>query len=196
MDEAYVKDKLYRKLKTFQPYNEQEAADQQLMLAYMEQFPNIYERENLFAHMTSSPWIMNHAKDKVLMIYHNIYQSWGWCGGHCDGDRDTILVALKEGKEETGLKNLKLVSEDILAVDILPVPPHMKKGKFVSAHVHLNVTYLCVADESEALNIKPDENSGVAWIPVDKIHSYVSEEDMKPVYDKLLIKSNRYKDMF
>lgn len=196
MDEAYVKDELYQKLKTFQPCNEQEAADQQLMLAYMEQFSNIYERENLFAHMTSSPWIMNHAKDKVLMIYHNIYQSWGWCGGHCDGNRDTILVALKEGKEETGLKNLKLVSEDILAVDILPVPPHTKKEKFVSAHVHLNVTYLCVADESEALNIKPDENSGVAWIPVGKIHSYVSEEDMKPVYDKLLMKSNRYKDMF
>ena len=156
MDETYVNDALYQKLKTFQPWNEQEAADQRVMLAYMEQFPDIYNRENVFAHMTSSPWIMNHTKDKVLMIYHNIYRSWGWCGGHCDGDHDSIHVALKEGKEETGLQHLKLVSKDILAIDILPVPPHTKRGKFVSAHVHLNVTYLCIADEGEALTIKPD----------------------------------------
>ena len=65
MDETYVNDALYQKLKTFQPWNEQEAADQRVMLAYMEQFPDIYNRENVFAHMTSSPWIMNHTKDKV-----------------------------------------------------------------------------------------------------------------------------------
>ena len=196
MDEAYLKDTLYQKLKAFQPINEQEASDQSVMLAYMEKFPDIYQRENVFAHMTSSPWIMNHTKDKVLMIYHNIYRSWGWCGGHCDGDHDSIHVALKEGKEETGLKNLKLVSEDILAIDILPVPPHKKNGKFVSAHVHLNVTYLCSADEQEALSIKPDENSGVAWIPIEEINDYVSEEDMKQVYKKLLKKAKNYEDMF
>lgn len=196
MDETYVNDELYQKLKSFQPMNEQEEADQRVMLAYMEQFPNIYQRENSFAHITSSPWIMNHQKDKVLMIYHNIYRSWGWCGGHCDGDRDSIHVAIKEGKEETGLKHLQLVSDDILAIDVLPVPPHKKNGKFVSAHIHLNVTYLCCADENEAITIKPDENSGVAWIPVNEMNAYVSEADMKVVYEKLLKKTKGYEDMF
>ena len=126
---------------------------------------------------------------RVLMIYHNIYNSWGWCGGHADGDRDLIHVALKEGREETGLKKLELLSESILAIDILPVPPHVKRGAFVSSHVHLNVTYLCQADERDTLCSKPDENSGVRWIAVEEIDHYVTEEDMKPVYRKLVEKS-------
>lgn len=176
-------------LKNFQPYNEQEAQDKIVMLSYIHDFDNIYKRENVYAHMTSSPWIMNATGDKVLMIYHNIFKSWGWCGGHCDGDSDVIAVALREGKEETGLHELELVSKELLAIDILPVPPHVKRGKFVSAHVHLNTTFLCIAKESQSLQIKPDENSGVKWIPIKEINSYVSEEDMKVVYQKLIEKS-------
>ncbi|MCR0497146.1 NUDIX domain-containing protein [[Clostridium] innocuum] len=100
-----------------------------------------------------------------------------------------IHVALKEGREETGLKKLELLSESILAIDILPVPPHVKRGAFVSSHVHLNVTYLCQADERDTLCSKPDENSGVRWIAVEEINHYVTEEDMKPVYRKLVEKS-------
>jgi hypothetical protein len=49
----------------------------------------------------------------------------------------------------------------------------------------MDVEYLFEADENEALRIKEDENSGVKWIPIDKIDEYVSEEHMKPVYKKL-----------
>ena len=116
MDETYVNDALYQKLKTFQPWNEQEAADQRVMLAYMEQFPDIYNRENVFAHMTSSPWIMNHTKDKVLMIYHNIYKSWAWTGGHADGDADLHHVAQKEVMEESGLTHVKFLSDEPFSI--------------------------------------------------------------------------------
>lgn len=185
-----LKDELYQALLTYQPTCEQEVSDQKVFLAYMEQFPNIYDRENSFAHITSSPWIVNKTRDKVLMIYHNIYRSWGWTGGHCDGDRDTLHVALKEGMEETGLQELQPLCLDILAIDVLPVPPHVKGAGFVSAHVHLNVTYACIADDQALLKSKPDENSGVAWIDIDRINEFVTEEDMKPVYAKLVDKIN------
>lgn len=193
MDETYITDSLYQNLLRYHCYNDQERSDRDVFLAYMEQFPNIYLRENVFAHITSSPWIMNKDRDKVLMIYHNIYRSWGWCGGHCDGDKDLIAVALREGMEETGLKELTLESPEILAIDILPVPPHVKRNNFVSSHVHLNVTYLCIADESMQLYSKPDENSGVAWIPVKNINDYVTEEDMKVVYQKLNEKADEWR---
>ena len=99
-----------------------------------------------------------------------------------------IVWKLQEGKEETGLKHLHLLSPEILAIDILPVPPHYKKGKYVTSHVHLNVTYACVAKETETISPKLDENSGVKWIPVDEIAFWVKEEDMKPVYKKLMEK--------
>ena len=48
-------------------------------------------------------------------------------------------------------------------MESLTVDGHVKKGKYVSSHLHLNVTYLLEADSEEAVSIKADENSGVAW---------------------------------
>ncbi|MEG0527817.1 MAG: NUDIX hydrolase [Longicatena sp.] len=180
---------LIEQLKAYVPYNEQEEADRKIMLEYLHDFQNVYERENHYGHITCSPWIVNKTNTKVLMIYHNIYDSWGWCGGHCDGDTDVMNVALKEGMEETGLKKLIPLQSSIFSIEILPVPPHKKKENFISSHVHLNVTFLCVADEESVLRIKADENSGVQWVELSQINQIVREEDMKPVYQKLVEKS-------
>ena len=61
----------------------------------------------------------------------------------------------------------------------------MKRGKYVSSHIHINVTYLLEADESEALAIKEDENSGVRWIDIDDAVQISNEKNMKVVYTKL-----------
>ncbi len=179
---------LYRQLQVYKPYNMQEEQDQKVMLLYMETFQNIFTRENVFGHITCSPWIVNTSRDKILMVYHNIFQSWGWCGGHCDGNMDVLEVAIQEGKEETGLKHIKAISKDIFAIDILPVIPHKKQDTFVSAHTHLNFTFLCEADENEVLCHKPDENSGVQWIKIEDVLDKVREPDMKVVYQKLIEK--------
>lgn len=175
-------------LNQYIPYNLQEEQDKIVMLKYVHDFDDIFERTNMYAHMTSSPWILNEELDKVLMVYHNIYSSWGWCGGHCDGDRNMIRVAVREGQEESGLQNLKLVSEKPLAIDILPVYGHMKNKAYIAAHVHLNFTFLCIAQERESLSIKRDENSAVRWIPIKDINKYVRERHMKVVYQKFVEK--------
>ena len=53
------------------------------------------------------------------------------------------------------------------SLEILTVDGHEKKGVYVPSHLHLNVTYLLEADEDDALSVKPDENSGVAWFSLD-----------------------------
>lgn len=190
MDEREVKSvDTIQLLEQFVPYNEQEAQDKIVMLRYLHDFKDIYQRTNVYAHMCSSPWIINETGDKVLMIYHNIFDSWSWCGGHCDGDSDVIAVALREGKEETGLQDLQILSKELLAIDILPVLPHFKSGKFVSAHVHLNTTFLCVAKEDAPLQDKPDENSGVTWISITALAALVNEKAMIVVYQKLIDKT-------
>lgn len=183
---------LYRQISNFSPGNAQETQDQKVMLSYIQTFDDILIRDNPFAHMCSSPWIINQDATKVLMVYHNIYDSWSWCGGHCDGEADLQAVALREGLEETGIRKLKLVHPEILALDILPVPPHTKYGTFISAHVHLNATFLYQADDALPLFIKPDEHSAVKWIPIEDIINEVKEKDMMVVYDKLLKKMKSY----
>ena len=136
--------------------------------------------------MTASSWLLNATHDKVLMIYHNIYHSWAWTGGHADGDRDLLAVAKREAMEETGVTEIRAISEDIFSLEILTVDGHEKRGAYVSSHLHLNVSYLLETDEEEVLCIKPDENSGVRWFSLEEALAACSEPWMiERVYKKL-----------
>ena len=172
-------------IRNYNPFNEQEKQDKKVAIDYITTFPNILTRENEFAHMTASSWIVNKDRTKVLMIFHNIYQSWAWTGGHADGEDNLRNVAIRETMEETGIKNIKPLQEDIFSLELLCVDGHVKRGKYVSSHIHINVTYLIEADESEALAIKEDENSGVRWIDIDDAVQISNEKNMKVVYTKL-----------
>lgn len=176
---------LKQQIESYKPYNEQEENDKQLMLKYIDTFEDVLTRENKMCHFTASNWIVNKERTKVLMIYHNIYKSWAWTGGHADGDSNLLKVALKEAQEETELENLKLLIGEIYGLQILTVDSHIKKGKFVPSHLHLDCCFLLEADENEPLKIKEDENSGVKWIDIDKAIKITKEEKMKPIYKKL-----------
>ena len=179
---------LEQQLRAFRPANEQEASDRRLLLQYMAMFSNLYTRENEMAHLTASSWVVNPARTKVLMAYHNIYDSWAWLGGHADGMEDLLAVAQKEVREESGVQTTP-VSSDIFSVEILGVNGHVKRGRYVSTHLHLNVTYLLRAEEDQALHIKPDENSGVRWFALDEVLSNTREPEMRVIYQKLMDKS-------
>lgn len=172
-------------LAAYEPFNERERVDKVHMLEYCKRFPDIFERTNFIAHMCASPWIIDESGEYVILAHHNIYQSWGWCGGHCDNDWDVWKVALQEGMQESGLQQLDLVDDQIFAIDILPVHAHQKNNAWVSAHLHLNITFLCMADRSALLKHKADENSDVRWFPTKEIHQVVEEKKMLQVYDKL-----------
>ncbi|GAA0076461.1 NUDIX hydrolase [Clostridium sp. CTA-5] len=182
-----------KQIESYIPYNEQELKDKELILQCIKTYNNILTRENPLAHITSSGYIVNKNRDKVLMIHHNIYKTWAWTGGHADGDNDLLYVAIKEAKEETGVKKVRPVTSDILSLDVLPVVGHFKNGNYVSAHLHLSIAYLLECDESEELIVKEDENSGVKWIPINEIHLYSNEPDMIKLYNKF---NKKIKDMY
>lgn len=47
--------------------------------------------------------------------------------GHADGNANLLGVAMKEAKEETGLKQVTPVLKDIFSIEILGVAAHEKK---------------------------------------------------------------------
>ena len=155
-------------IKNYTPFNEQEERDKEQIIAFLETAQNPFSRENSFAHMTASAWIVNPERTKTLMVYHNLYDSWSWTGGHADGEEDLLGVALKEAREETGAENIRPVSEEIYSLEILTVDGHEKKGKYLSSHLHMNVTYLLEASEEDCLKICPEENSAVAWFSLEE----------------------------
>lgn len=184
---------LLEQLQKFEPQNEQEARDCAEMISLLENEQDLYTRENPHYHLTASAWVVNADRTKVLMAYHNLYDSWAWLGGHADGDKNLLYTAIREVQEESGLTNVKAVSENIYSVEILTVDGHEKHGKYVASHLHLNVTYLLEADENESLHNKPDENSDVAWFSLeDAIKASNEEWFQQRIYTKLNCKLRRY----
>ena len=187
-------DEMIQKIREYKPFNEQEERDREVLLRLLSGVEDVYSRENLTAHMTASAWVVNENRDKVLMAYHNIYHSWSWLGGHADGERDLLAVALREVGEESGVIHVRPLSEEIFSLEILTVDGHEKRGKYVPSHLHLNLTYLLEAREGDALSLKADENSGVAWFGLEEAVKASTEPWFKErIYGKLNEKLRRWR---
>lgn len=161
--------------------------------ARLDSHEDLYTRANTAAHFTASAWVVSPDRKQVLMAYHRLYDSWAWLGGHADGDRDLLAVALREVREESGLTEVRPVSEDLYSLEILTVDGHEKHGRYVSSHLHLNVTYLLEADPSAAIRPKPDENSRVGWFsPADAVAASSEPWFQERIYTKLNDKLSRF----
>ena len=171
----------------YRPRSEQEEADQRQMLDYIRQFPDtILTRDNPIAHFSSSGFVVNADASRVLMAHHNLYRVWAWTGGHVDGEADFLAVALREAREETGVTHIRPLSDAVASLEILPVWGHVKRGRYVPSHLHLNVSYLLLADENDPLSVREGENTRVGWLPAAELLSYTNEWEMDGVYTKLL----------
>ena len=156
---------LIQGLSAFCPWNEQEAQDRLELLRRLQSGESLYGRENTSAHLTASAWVVSPDRTRVLMAYHNLYDSWAWLGGHADGQRDLLAVALREVQEESGLTEVRPVSRQIYSLEILTVDGHEKRGHYVSSHLHLNVTYLLEADPAAPIGRSRAKIPGGAGFP-------------------------------
>ena len=185
---------LHDEILSFEPFNEQEEKDKQILLSALENDADCFNRSTQ-AHFTCSAWVVDKERENTVMVFHNIYKSWSWIGGHADGCEDLQAVALRELQEETGIAHARLVpwkkahASPIFSLEVLTVDGHEKHGQYVSSHLHLNVTYLVEADKLDPLRKKPDENSSVKWVPLKDVISLSDEPWIRErIYAKLLTK--------
>ena len=185
---------LLRELAVYRPWNEQEARDRDELVRRLNSGEELYSRDNASAHLTASAWVTSPDRTQVLMAYHKLYDSWAWLGGHADGERDLLAAALREVREESGLTEVRPVSAGIYSLEILTVDGHEKRGRYISSHLHLNITYLLEADPAAPIRPKPDENSRVGWFsPVDAVAASSESWFRERIYKKLNEKLNEFR---
>jgi len=187
-----MKEKLISQIRSYVPFNEQETADRELILTLLDSGGDLSVRSTLQAHLTASAWVVSPDRKRVLMAYHNLYDSWAWLGGHADGNWDLRTVAEKEAREESGIGELKLLNDGIFSLEVLTVSGHEKKGSYVPSHLHLNLTYLFEGDPDLPLRVKADENSRVGWIGEGEIARKSTEPwFVERIYSKLIQKVHK-----
>lgn len=180
-----MKDKLKQVLLEYIPWDAQEAICRQQLLQLLDTEINLFSREHVHMHMCASAWIVNADFTKVLMVYHNLYDSWSWCGGHFENDMDLQHTAYREAIEETHIHALRLLQDNLFSMEALPVKQHYKNNQCIQSHVHYNLTYLYQGDETAYVEPCIKENRAVMWIPISQLTSYVKEPHMLNIYQKL-----------
>lgn len=179
---------IFTQLKQFQPSDATESSTLEQILEDWNNNGDALLQRNSPTHFTASAFILNPSLTEVLMVHHNLFHTWTWAGGHVEPGENLLEAALREAREETGAAHMYPQSSMLLSLDILSVPDHTKGGKNIPAHVHYCAAFGLIAPQKQALKNKPDENTAIAWISVDKLQDYCAEPHMLPIYEKILFR--------
>lgn len=137
--------------------------------AFVERHPDCFNSHLLPGHVTGSAWVVNPARDKVLMMHHRKHGQWFQPGGHADGDADILRVALRETQEETGMEaaRINLVDGSIFDVDIHAIPG----SQHGPAHTHYDIRFLVEIDDRIPVPGN-NESHQVLWIPLHQVSRF------------------------
>jgi 8-oxo-dGTP pyrophosphatase MutT (NUDIX family) len=150
-----------------------EAAMTAETIRFVETHADCFSRTQLSGHLTGSAWIVDATRTRTLLAHHRKLDKWLQLGGHADGDPDLLAVALREGHEESGLKNLRPVSPGIFDLDRHWIP----ERKTEPAHWHYDLRFMIEANPAEPFAIS-DESHDLAWVEVTRVTSLNPEESM------------------
>jgi 8-oxo-dGTP pyrophosphatase MutT (NUDIX family) len=106
-------------------------------------------------------------------MHHRKLGRWLQPGGHADGDFDVRRVALREAREESGLRSLRFVRDGVYDIDVHAIPARPNEA----AHDHYDVRFALEADPAEPL-VANAESKELAWVALDALASYGADESV------------------
>ncbi len=148
---------------------------------FVRENPDCFSRELFAGHVTGSAWIIDESASRTLLTHHKKLNKWLQPGGHADGMSDVAAVALKEAREESGLKALHLPSPAMLDIDIHRIPPRKNEPE----HFHYDCRFL-IQSGSDDQYVISEESHDLAWVPIAELSQYTNESSVTRMADKCL----------
>ncbi len=146
--------------------------------------PDCFLRTCLPGHVTASTWILSHDRERFLLTHHRKLGRWLQLGGHADGDPDTVAVALREAREESGMERFELAWPTQRGVpfdvDVHEIPARGREP----AHLHHDVRYLLIAGAEQELQLSPESHE-LAWFARARAADVLDEESQRRMARKV-----------
>lgn len=140
-----------------EPADPKERADREAMLAFLDELPAPFSREQQRAHFTASALVVDPPRTRTALVHHRKLGIWVQPGGHLDAnDASYPAAALREVREETGLDGT-VEPPAPLHLDVHEIPDRPD----LPAHLHLDVRFLVVADGELVVSAESHE---VRWV--------------------------------
>lgn len=159
------KEELLELIRLYKASDESEKEFAAQMIDLIDRSPDAFFRTNKEAHITAGACLISPDGKKVLLTHHKFLKRWLFLGGHTDGDPDVVKGALREAEEESGMGDIRLVSKDILALDVHPIPENKKKNE--PAHLHMDICFLFQAP-TERFSVS-DESEDLKWFTYEEL---------------------------
>ncbi len=179
---------LLNELKNYQPFDNQEAEYLKIFIDFLENGENQFSRTNLDKHIVADAFLFNKNFDKLLLTHHKALGIWLPFGGHSDGESNSLNVALREVKEESGISNINVGDGEIIDIDIHTIPNNPKKNE--SEHKHMDVRFAFSTPEEKF--VVSDESDTLKWFDYNEFKDMIRNSTYYSGTDRVLAKLDKF----
>lgn len=126
---------------------------------WLDSCPRPFDQHAATVHVTASAIVLDHpGASHVLLHHHKRLATWLQPGAHIDAAESPADAALRETREETGIRARHAhVTPALIHVDAHPGP---------RGHRHLDLRYLALTDGRPRPAPRSGESPIVRWFPV------------------------------
>jgi 8-oxo-dGTP pyrophosphatase MutT (NUDIX family) len=157
-------ERLMSELHAYQPVDAAEEVHRGRMLELLAGTEDVFSRDHFApGHFTASCYIIDDA-GRLLLHHHRRLDRWLQMGGHVEADELPDAAALREGQEESGLRDLADAAGGVFDLDIHPIPA--AKGE--PEHAHFDIRYLARTGTPETAQADRAESNALAWVTLDR----------------------------
>lgn len=171
---------LLAQLDRYSPADALESRHHQAIVALVAAAEGAFDRAHFApGHITASCFIVDRG-GALLLHHHRRLNRWLQMGGHVEREERPEQAALREGAEESGLRDLEL-ADGIFDLDVHVIPA----GRGEPEHRHFDVRYLARTATPHAVVIDRNESNELAWVPLDRAEALMNEAASSRVIQKI-----------
>jgi ADP-ribose pyrophosphatase YjhB (NUDIX family) len=180
---------LLRQLRAHLPFDDRERRMLERITDFVIDREDCTDRNLKIGHLTGSAWVVDRNRSHALLTHHAKLDIWVQLGGHVENDPDMLGAAWREAREESGLIDVRPVSDRVFDVDVHEIPATPKEP----AHFHFDIRYLFEADRGAALGVTAESKS-LRWVALEKITELTQEESILRMVRKTMRQREYGKD--